>query len=73
MVSGAPHYLADRIGARVINAGDGQHEHPTQALLDLMTIREQFGKLEGLDVALIGDIRHSQLARSISLQCGHWA
>lgn len=62
--SGAPHYLADRIGARVINAGDGQHEHPTQALLDLMTIREQFEKLEGLDVALIGDIRHSRVARS---------
>ena len=62
--SGAPHYLADRIGARVINAGDGQHEHPTQALLDLFTIRERFDRLEGLEVALIGDVKHSRVARS---------
>jgi len=62
--SGAPHYLADRIKARIINAGDGQHEHPTQALLDLFTIRERFDRLEGLEVALIGDVKHSRVARS---------
>lgn len=62
--SGAPHYLADRIGARVINAGDGQHEHPTQALLDLFTIRERFERLEGLEVAMLGDVKHSRVARS---------
>ncbi|MEE2959872.1 MAG: aspartate carbamoyltransferase catalytic subunit [Myxococcota bacterium] len=62
--SGAPHYLADRINARVINAGDGQHEHPTQALLDIFTIREHFANLEGLEVAIVGDIRHSRVARS---------
>ncbi len=62
--SGAPHYLADRIGARVINAGDGLHEHPTQALLDLFTMREHLGKLEGLEVSIVGDILHSRVARS---------
>ena len=62
--SGAPHYLAVRIGARVINAGDGQHEHPTQALLDLFTIRERFERLEGLEVAMLGDVKHSRVARS---------
>ncbi len=62
--SGAPHYLAGRIKARVINAGDGQHEHPTQALLDLYTMRERFGRLEGLEVSIVGDILHSRVARS---------
>ncbi len=62
--AGAPHYLAERLDARIINAGDGQHEHPTQALLDLMTIRRHFRTLENLDVALVGDIAHSRVARS---------
>ena len=62
--SGAPHFLADRIDARIINAGDGLHEHPTQALLDIMTIWEKFDELEGLNVAIIGDIKHSRVARS---------
>ena len=62
--SGAPHYLANRIKARVVNAGDGQHEHPTQALLDLFTIQERLGTLRGLDVAIVGDIKHSRVARS---------
>ncbi|MEZ0314852.1 MAG: aspartate carbamoyltransferase catalytic subunit [Myxococcota bacterium] len=62
--SGAPHYIADRVAARVINAGDGQHEHPTQSLLDLLTMRQCFGKLEGLEVAICGDIAHSRVARS---------
>ena len=62
--SGAPHYLAGRIKAKIINAGDGQHEHPTQALLDLSTIREKFPRLDNLDVAIIGDIKHSRVARS---------
>ncbi len=62
--SGAPHFLANRIKARVINAGDGQHEHPTQALLDLKTIRDRFGRIENLDVAIVGDIAHSRVARS---------
>ena len=62
--SGAPHYLAGRIKAKIINAGDGQHEHPTQALLDLSTIREKFPKLDNLDVAIVGDIKHSRVARS---------
>lgn len=62
--SGAPHYLAERLGASIINAGDGAHEHPSQALLDLMTIREHKGSLEGLTVAIIGDITHSRVARS---------
>jgi len=62
--SGAPHYLAERLGCSVINAGDGAHEHPSQALLDLLTIRQHKGKLEGLTVAIIGDITHSRVARS---------
>jgi len=62
--SGAPHYVAERIEASVINAGDGQHEHPSQALLDMLTMRQRFGKLEGLDVAIVGDITHSRVARS---------
>jgi len=62
--SGAPHYLASRLKCGVINAGDGLHEHPTQALLDLLTVREAKGTLAGLKVAIIGDIAHSRVARS---------
>jgi aspartate carbamoyltransferase catalytic subunit len=62
--SGAPHYLARRIQARVINAGDGFHEHPTQGLLDLYTIRERVADLNGLRVTIVGDIAHSRVARS---------
>ena len=62
--SGAPHFLAAHTDAAVINAGDGYNEHPTQALLDMFTIREQKGKIEGLEIAIIGDISHSRVARS---------
>ncbi|HYA87934.1 MAG TPA: aspartate carbamoyltransferase catalytic subunit [Nitrospirota bacterium] len=62
--SGAPEYLSKRLKSSVINAGDGAHEHPTQGLLDMFTIREKFGKLEGLTVAIVGDIMHSRVARS---------
>jgi aspartate carbamoyltransferase catalytic subunit len=62
--SGAPHYLADRIDCSVVNAGDGAHEHPSQALLDLMTMREHKGSIKGLEVAIVGDITHSRVARS---------
>ena len=62
--SGAPHYLARRLKCGVINAGDGLHEHPTQALLDLLTVQEAKGRLDGLKVAIIGDIAHSRVARS---------
>jgi aspartate carbamoyltransferase catalytic subunit len=62
--SGAPHQLAKWVGASVINAGDGAHEHPTQALLDLFSIRERFKDISGLKVAIVGDIMHSRVARS---------
>lgn len=62
--AGAPKFLADRLGASIINAGDGAHEHPTQALLDAFTIREQLGRVEGLKVAIVGDIFFSRVARS---------
>ncbi|HID06316.1 MAG TPA: aspartate carbamoyltransferase catalytic subunit, partial [Armatimonadetes bacterium] len=62
--SGAPHFIARYVSAAVINAGDGMHEHPTQALLDLLTMREVKGRIEGLKVAIIGDILHSRVARS---------
>jgi len=62
--SGAPAMLAKLLRIPVINAGDGWHEHPTQALLDMMTIREKKGKLSGLNVAIVGDITHSRVARS---------
>ena len=62
--SGSPHYLAERVGCSVINAGDGTHEHPSQALLDLMTMREHKGSIEGLEVAIVGDIAHSRVVRS---------
>ena len=61
---GAPHFLAKHINANIINAGDGTHEHPTQALLDAYSIREKHGSLEGLKVAIIGDILHSRVALS---------
>jgi len=63
-VAGAPKILADNLSASIINAGDGAHEHPTQALLDIFTIREKKGSLQGLEVAIIGDITHSRVARS---------
>jgi aspartate carbamoyltransferase catalytic subunit len=62
--AGAPHFLANHLEAAVINAGDGAHEHPTQALLDLFTMRENKGRIDGLRVALVGDIQHSRVARS---------
>jgi aspartate carbamoyltransferase catalytic subunit len=62
--SGASNYLANRINTSVINAGDGTHEHPSQGLLDLMTVREHKGKIKGLKVAIIGDISHSRVAHS---------
>jgi aspartate carbamoyltransferase catalytic subunit len=62
--SGAPEFLSTRLKSSVINAGDGFHEHPTQALLDMFTIREKLGKLEGLTIAIVGDIAHSRVARS---------
>ena len=62
--SGAAKFLAERIPSNVINAGDGSHEHPTQALLDMLTVYQEKGQLEGLTVAIIGDITHSRVARS---------
>src|SRR6202034_3887703 len=62
--SGAPHFLARFLDASVINAGDGAHEHPTQALLDAFTIRERKGRIEGLNVTILGDILYSRVARS---------
>ena len=62
--SGAPHQLSKWVKASVLNAGDGQHEHPTQALLDLFSIRERFKDFEGLKVAIVGDVVHSRVARS---------
>ena len=61
---GAPHFLAKHIKANIVNAGDGTHEHPTQALLDCFTIRQKLGKISGKKVALIGDILHSRVALS---------
>jgi len=62
--SGAPALLARELPCAIVNAGDGAHEHPTQALLDLLTIREKKGHFEGLSVAIVGDIAHSRVARS---------
>jgi aspartate carbamoyltransferase catalytic subunit len=62
--SGAAHFLAERIASNVINAGDGQHEHPTQGLLDLLTLRDHLGDLEGRKVCIVGDVLHSRVARS---------
>jgi len=63
-MAGAPELLAKTMKASVINAGDGGHEHPTQGLLDMFTIKEKFGKIAGLKVAIVGDIMHSRVARS---------
>ncbi|MBN8663462.1 MAG: aspartate carbamoyltransferase catalytic subunit [Chitinophagaceae bacterium] len=62
--SGAPHFLSQHIPAAIVNAGDGINEHPTQALLDAFSMQEKFGKLQGLKVAIIGDIMHSRVALS---------
>jgi aspartate carbamoyltransferase catalytic subunit len=62
--AGAPHFLAARLECPIINAGDGAHEHPTQALLDALTIRERKGDIDGLTVAIVGDVLHSRVARS---------
>lgn len=62
--AGTADFLSKVINANVINAGDGQHEHPTQGLLDMYTLREKFGKLEGLHVCIVGDVLHSRVARS---------
>jgi aspartate carbamoyltransferase catalytic subunit len=64
---GAPRMLAERLASSVINAGDGAHEHPTQALLDAFTVRERLGRIEGLTVGIFGDIAHSRVARSDTL------
>src|SRR5438270_12149599 len=61
---GAPQLVADVTGAHVVNAGDGKHQHPTQALLDLYTIQQELGRIEGMHVAIVGDVLHSRVARS---------
>lgn len=63
-MAGAPKLLAEHVKASVLNGGDGMHEHPTQALLDMLTIREKLGKIEGLKVAILGDVKHSRVAMS---------
>ena len=63
-VAGVPHRIADVLEAPVINAGDGAHEHPTQALLDLLTVQQEKGAIDGLTVTIVGDILHSRVARS---------
>jgi aspartate carbamoyltransferase catalytic subunit len=63
---GAPHLVARVTRAHVVNAGDGKHQHPTQALLDLYTIREELGRIDGLHVAIVGDVLHSRVARSLT-------
>ena len=63
-MSGAPHVIADKVPAHIINAGDGMHEHPTQALLDMFTILEKKGHIEGLKIAIVGDLYHSRVVRS---------
>jgi aspartate carbamoyltransferase catalytic subunit len=62
--SGAPHFISDKVNASIINAGDGTHEHPTQALLDSFSIKEKLGSLKGKKIAIIGDILHSRVAIS---------
>ncbi len=61
---GTPHVLSENLECSIINAGDGPHEHPTQGLLDILTVRQHFGRIDGLTVALVGDIAHSRTARS---------
>ena len=63
-MAGAPHLLAKTVGVSVLNGGDGMNEHPTQALLDMLTMHETFGPLKGLKVAILGDIKHSRVAKS---------
>ncbi|MBT0664295.1 aspartate carbamoyltransferase catalytic subunit [Geobacter pelophilus] len=63
-ISGAHYFLAKRLPCSIINAGDGAHEHPSQGLLDMLTMRDRFGKLDGLKVAIVGDVTHSRVARS---------
>jgi aspartate carbamoyltransferase catalytic subunit len=63
--AGAGEFVARHTDARVVNAGDGKHQHPTQALLDLYTMKEAFGRLDGLHVAIVGDVLHSRVARSL--------
>ncbi len=63
-LAGAPKFLGDNFSGSVLNAGDGMHEHPTQGLLDMFTMKEKFGDLKGLNVTIIGDIMHSRVARS---------
>lgn len=65
--AGAPRILADNMNSHIINGGDGKHQHPTQTLLDLYTMREHFGHLDGLNVAIVGDIAHSRVFGSLSL------
>src|SRR2546421_5876453 len=63
---GAPQLVARVTDAHIVNAGDGKHQHPTQALLDLYTIKEEFGRVDGLHVAIVGDVLHSRVARSLT-------
>ena len=63
-VAGTPLFLTRNCSSKIINAGDGQHEHPTQGLLDIYTVREKYGKIKGLRVVIVGDIKHSRVARS---------
>ena len=63
-MGGAPKLLAETVKAHVVNGGDGMHEHPTQALLDMLTLKEHFGRIEGLKIAILGDVRHSRVAKS---------
>ena len=63
-VSGAHYFLANKVNCSIINAGDGAHEHPSQGLLDMLTMKDRFGRLDGLKVAIVGDITHSRVARS---------
>ena len=63
-VSGAHYFLANKINCSIINAGDGAHEHPSQGILDMLTMKDRFGRLDGLKVAIVGDITHSRVARS---------
>jgi aspartate carbamoyltransferase catalytic subunit len=65
--AGVPKFMSDFVNCTVINAGDGTHEHPTQALLDLYTMREHFGRVAGLRVGIVGDVRHSRVAHSLYL------
>ena len=63
-VSGSHYFLAAKVNCSIINAGDGAHEHPSQGLLDMLTMKDRFGRLDGLKVAIVGDITHSRVARS---------